>query len=197
MIIEHEPISNNNQPISEETSKQDSLEGRRRWGFVALVAGPVITLALLTGACNDGGLGPHNVPFVNVDWIEDTNGNGSLIDEVRQEKGIEWLPGLDMDGQREDKDGKQDPEGHFMISKKDVALVENSVCTWPVDPKYDIDGNGHVTVEDVAIVEKHVGEEVSEDPKPNMRLDKLWLRNGISLEPTGRDPICEKDLQVP
>jgi len=193
MTIEHEPIGLN-KIIPEDTSRQDSLDGRKRWGLTVLVAGPVITLALLAGACKGDGLGPHNVPFVNVDGIEDTNGNGFIdMGDARALKGPKWLPGYDMDGQPEDKNGKPAPNGNFMISERDVAIVLNSVCTWPVDPKLDVDRDGHIKPADAAIVEEHVGEIVPDDPKPKMRLDKLWLRNGISFEPTGRDPICQKD----
>ena len=198
-----------NQPISEHTLKRDSMEGKRGWGLFALVAGPVITLALLAGACAEPTpkLGNHNVPFIRIEKIEDTNGDG-VYDwtDARAQNGVDSVPLLDMNGQRERKDGTSDPNEPFRITVRDVELIQGRVCTLPVLPKHDFDGNGHVTQADVDIVEDHVGDIVPEADNPNVRLDELRgiIIDGNENDPAkrnhrvvfddvmGTDPDCEK-----
>ena len=198
-----------NQPISEHTLKRDSMEGKRGWGLFALVAGPVITLALLAGACAEPTpkLGNHNVPFIRIEKLEDTNGDG-VYDwtDARAQNGVDSVPLLDMNGQRERKDGTSDPNEPFRITVRDVELIQGRVCTLPVLPKHDFDGNGHVTQADVDIVEDHVGDIVPEADNPNVRLDELRgiIIDGNENDPAkrnhrvvfddvmGTDPDCEK-----
>jgi len=198
-----------NQPISEHTLKRDSMEGKRGWGLFALVAGPVITLALLAGACAEPTpkLGNHNVPFIRIEKIEDTNGDG-VYDwtDARAQNGVDSVPLLDMNGQREREDGTADPNEPFRITEKDKKLILVRVCTLPVLPKYDVNGSGHVTQVDVDIVEENIGETVPESENPNARLDELRgiIIDGNENNPAkrnhriefdtvmGTDPACEK-----
>jgi len=149
---------------------------------------------------------PHNVPWINFE-IKDRNGDG-VYDwtDARAQNGKEWVPGLDMNGQRERKDGTSDPNEPFRITVRDVELIQGRVCTLPVLPKHDFDGNGHVTQADVDIVEDHVGDIVPEADNPNVRLDELRgiIIDGNENDPAkrnhrvvfddvmGTDPDCEK-----
>ena len=176
MSVEHDPIESIK--ISESNNHQEGhRDGWRRWGLISVIYGTGLATVLLAGvACNvQGGLEsptptidpavfePHNVPFVNVELV-DENGDGVFnLFDARRQKGIDWLPGLDSDGQR-GKDGK------FRITQNDIDVIREFLCLLPVSPQNDINGDGHVTQEDLDIVTGYLNKEVVDEQNPNAKL---------------------------
>src|SRR3989344_8546680 len=149
-------INSNNQQAE---NRLENEKGKRLWQVTRHVPFlvPLLLVAAITGACNAQGdsesptptidpavFEPHNVPFVNVELV-DENGDGVFnLFDARRQKGIDWLPGLDSDGQR-GKDGK------FRITQNDIDVIREFLCLLPVSPQNDINGDGHVTQEDLDI----------------------------------------------
>ena len=172
--MEHEP-----RVIAESNRQQEVLRsGWRTLGLISAIYGAGLATVMLAGiACNvqEGSesptptidpavFEPHNVPFVNVELV-DENGDGVFnLFDARRQKGIDWLPGLDSDGQR-GKDGK------FRITQNDIDVIREFLCLLPVSPQNDINGDGHVTQEDLDIVTGYLNKEVVDEQNPNASLD--------------------------
>ena len=221
MDREHEHTIRQIEDLGEVSSKKESLLIRKRWGLIALVGGSVFATVLLAVAACDSRessptptatvgptptsvFEPHNVPFVNVELV-DKNGDGVFnLFDARRQKGIDWLPGLDRDGQRGE-------DGKFRITENDIDVMREFLCLLPASPQNDINLNGHVTQDDFNIVNGYLNKEVSDDDNPNARLDELWGGNILdgnesdpatrshrsTLEPNQADPACEQSSDSP
>ena len=195
LIMTERSINSNNQPAE---SKLENEKGKLLWQVTKHVPFlvPLLLFAAITGACNAQGgsesptptidpavFEPHNVPFVNVELV-DENGDGVInLFDARRQKGIDWLPGLDRDGQRGE-------DGKFRITQHDIDVMRESLCLLPASSQNDINGDGHTTDGDLAIVNGYLNKEVEDEKDPNARLDEFWggiVIDGNESDPTTRD----------
>ena len=187
-----QPIDQQIKDVSESRHANMLWQAAKRFPFYV----PLLLVAAITGACNvQGGsesptptidpavFEPHNVPFVNVELV-DVNGDGVInLFDARRQKGIDWLPGLDRDGQRGE-------DGKFRITQHDIDVMRGSLCLLPASPQNDINGDGHTTDGDLAIVNGYLNKEVEDEKDPNARLDEFWggiVIDGNESDPTTRD----------
>ena len=196
--MEHEP-----RVIAESNRQQEVLRsGWRTLGLISAIYGAGLATVMLAGiACNvqEGSesptptidpavFEPHNVPFVNVELV-DENGDGVFdLFDARRQKGIDWLPGLDRDGQRGE-------DGKFRITENDIIVIREFLCLLPASPQNDINGDGHTTDDDLAIVNGYLNKEVVDEENPIARLDELW--RGINIDGNESKPATRSYNDVP
>ena len=190
---EHEPgiMSESNRPLEVRRS------GWKTLGLISTIYGAGLATVILAGiACNArGGLEsptptidpavfePHNVPYVNIVLVDENDDDVFNLFDARRQKGIDWLPGLDRDGQRGE-------DGRFRITQHDIDVMREFLCLLPASPQDDINGDGHTTDGDLAIVNGYLNQEVVDEENPNARLDELWggiVIDGNESDPTTRD----------
>src|SRR3990167_433 len=203
-----QPIDQQIKDVSESRHANMLWQAAKRFPFYV----PLLLVAAITGACNvQGGsesptptidpavFEPHNVPYVNIVLVDENDDDVFNLFDARRQKGIDWLPGLDRDGQRGE-------DGKFRITENDIDVMREFLCLLPASPQNDINLNGHVTQDDFNIVNGYLNKEVSDDDNPNARLDELWggiILDGnesdpatrshrTTLEPNQADPACEQ-----
>ena len=187
-----QPIDQQIKDVSESRHANMLWQAAKRFPFYV----PLLLVAAITGACNvQGGsesptptidpavFEPHNVPFVNVELVDENDDDVFNLFDARRQKGIDWLPGLDRDGQRGE-------DGKFRITQHDIDVMRGSLCLLPASPQNDINGDGHTTDGDLAIVNGYLNKEVEDEKDPNARLDEFWggiVIDGNESDPTTRD----------
>ena len=187
-----QPIDQQIKDVSESRHANMLWQAAKRFPFYV----PLLLVAAITGACNvQGGsesptptidpavFEPHNVPYVNIVLVDENDDDVFNLFDARRQKGIDWLPGLDRDGQRGE-------DGKFRITQHDIDVMRGSLCLLPASPQNDINGDGHTTDGDLAIVNGYLNKEVEDDNDPNARLDELWggiVIDGNESDPTTRD----------
>jgi len=211
---EHEPgiMSESNRPLEVRRS------GWKTLGLISTIYGAGLATVILAGiACNArGGLEsptptidpavfePHNVPFVNVTLVDENGDDVFTLFDARRQKGIDWPPGLDRDGQIGD-------DGKFRITQHDIDVMREFLCLLPASPQNDINGDGHTTEADIDIVNGYLNKEVKDEKNPNARLDEIWREiviDGNESDPATRnynldfelprpDPSCQENSSEP
>jgi|SRR3989344_2234214 len=187
-----QPIDQQIKDVSESRHANMLWQAAKRFPFYV----PLLLVAAITGACNvQGGsesptptidpavFEPHNVPYVNIVLVDENDDDVFNLFDARRQKGIDWLPGLDRDGQRGE-------DGRFRITQHDIDVMREFLCLLPASPQDDINGDGHTTDGDLAIVNGYLNQEVVDEENPNARLDELWggiVIDGNESDPTTRD----------
>ena len=187
-----QPIDQQIKDVSESRHANMLWQAAKRFPFYV----PLLLVAAITGACNvQGGsesptptidpavFEPHNVPYVNIVLVDENDDDVFNLFDARRQKGIDWLPGLDRDGQRGE-------DGKFRITQHDIDVMRGSLCLLPASPQNDINGDGHTTDGDLAIVNGYLNKEVEDEKDPNARLDEFWggiVIDGNESDPTTRD----------
>ena len=187
-----QPIDQQIKDVSESRHANMLWQAAKRFPFYV----PLLLVAAITGACNvQGGsesptptidpavFEPHNVPYVNIVLVDENDDDVFNLFDARRQKGIDWLPGLDRDGQRGE-------DGRFRITQHDIDVMREFLCLLPASPQDDINGDGHTTDGDLAIVNGYLNKEVEDEKDPNARLDEFWggiVIDGNESDPTTRD----------
>ena len=192
-----QPIDQQIKDVSESRHANMLWQAAKRFPFYV----PLLLVAAITGACNvQGGsesptptidpavFEPHNVPYVNIVLVDENDDDVFNLFDARRQKGIDWLPGLDRDGQRGE-------DGRFRITQHDIDVMREFLCLLPASPQDDINGDGHTTDGDLAIVNGYLNQEVVDEENPNARLDELW--RGIIVDGHESNPATRSYNAVP
>lgn len=164
-----------------ETHKLTPRETRKRWGLVALMAGPVIA-AVVLASCARAGSEPAHTPtlaptatsvlencngpkvFIANDEVKDVTGDGffSLADVLAQRDKY-WPPATDLS-----------PTPDYNVDGNDEQILESVDIEDPINIiRFDLDGKGDgVTDDDKLLLDKNKGT-YSDDVEANWCLEDV------------------------